>query len=533
LIFIGGLFYEKQINKKILFFLFLTLIFFWGCNAASPVNPPPSTPPEDAILVSITVLPETMTLSVGDSQKLTSITASYDIAADTTIPLADCSYSSDNPGVATVANGTITGVSTGSATITISYTEGAITQTDTIEVSVLITGIILYPVHNITQNKSYFAIQDALDDAKNGDTIQVKDGTYQESLTFPSGKIIVLESVNGSSSTVIQGLNGQYAISCNGSQKGTDIRGFTITHQAGEKGAGVYNTNGWIKLTGCHILNNASDENGGGIRNLNATITVNGCTVSGNSAPTSGGGILNDNGTLNLDNKSIISYNSTQYGGGICNYHGNTAIIGETSVIQNTATESGGGITNDGGTTTITGKSSVSENRANGHYGGGIYMDHGTVNVTGGSIVSKNYAAGTGGGIYNFHGTLEISASNVSENVSSWSGGGLAMFVAETTISESSISENNAAFAGGGIDLSSSIFKITGSTISENNADVMGGGIYRYQSSPVVPDIIGGSSNHFINNKKNGIISSDHHIVYTYSDGDVHGNFPYNYYTPN
>jgi len=513
---------KKQMNQRILLILFLFLLFFWGCNTAPPINPPPSNLPEDATLVSISVLPEAMTLSVGGSQTITSITASYDTVADATIPLAECSYSSDNPGVATVTTGNITGVSAGTATITVTYTEGTITQTDTIEVEVLITGIILYPVHNITQNKSYFAIQDAIDDAKSGDTIEVKDGTYNESLTFPSGEIIILESVNGSSSTVIQGLDNQYTITCDGSQKGTDIRGFTITHQSGEKGAGVYNTNGQIKLSGCHIFNNASDENGGGIRNLNATITVNGCTVSGNSAPTSGGGILNDNGTLNIDNKSIISYNTTQYGGGLCNYQGTTTIIGESSVIQNTAVE-GGGIFNDGGTTTITGKSIISENSAMGggfnelEHGGGIRMKHGTVYVKGGSIISKNYAEWQGGGIYNYDGTLEITGSTISENSANTGGGGIRTVFGKTIITKSFLYDN----IGSGISIFKSSFAITGSTISENSD----GGIYIDH----VTDI----SYHFINNKKNGIISSDHHIVYTYSDGDVHGNFPYNYYTPN
>ena len=477
-----------------------------------------------------------MILSVGDSQTITSIIASYDTAADSTIPLANCTYSSDNPSVVTVANGIITGVNNGSAIITISYTEGAITRTDIIEVEVLITGIIVYPVHNITQNKSYFTIQNALDDAKSGDNIQVKDGTYQESLTFPFGKIIILESINGPSSTIIQGMNSKYTITCNESQKGTDIQGFTITHKSGDKGTGVYNTNGWIKLTGCHIFNNSSNENGGGIRNLNATLTVNSCTVSGNSAPTSGGGILNDNGTLNVNNQTIISYNTTQYGGGICNYHGTTTIIGESSVIQNMATDDGGGIINDGGTTIITDKTSISKNQANDD-GGGISVDYGTVEVTGGSNVSKNYADSNGGGIYNFHGNLTVNESTISENSSRY-GGGISMFVGETIVTGSTISENNAVYEGGGIDITQSIFTITGSTISQNNAGVQGGGIYRYESSPSVPDIIGGSSsndtvnfNHFINNKKENNVLSDQHIRYYFSD--VHGDFPYNYYTPN
>ena len=125
------------------------------------------------VLTGITVEPKTMFIPKGDTQTITSVTASYDTAADALIPLADCSYHSDDPTIATVTDGLITAVNTGSTTITVSYTEGSITKTDTIQVTVSLSVIIVYPVHNITQNKSYFAIQNALDDAKSGDSIQV------------------------------------------------------------------------------------------------------------------------------------------------------------------------------------------------------------------------------------------------------------------------------------------------------------------------------------------------------------------------
>ena len=87
-------------------------------------------------LTSITVLPETMTLFVGEDDTITSITASYNYGPDKPIALADCSYSSDNETAATVAAGVVTGVGAGSATITVSYTEETITKEDTVVVMV-------------------------------------------------------------------------------------------------------------------------------------------------------------------------------------------------------------------------------------------------------------------------------------------------------------------------------------------------------------------------------------------------------------
>ena len=89
------------------------------------------------ILTSIEVSPAVMEVNVGNSNTITSITANYYSGGSADLALADCDYESDNPNIATVSgSGVVTGVSTGSATITVSYTEGSITETDTVSVTV-------------------------------------------------------------------------------------------------------------------------------------------------------------------------------------------------------------------------------------------------------------------------------------------------------------------------------------------------------------------------------------------------------------
>lgn len=433
------------------------------------------------VLTSITVLPETMNLSVGESQTITSITASYDTSPNAIIALnhSGCAYSSDAASVATVALGVVTGIAAGSATITVSYTEGAITRTDTVEITVTMTA---KPVHNITQSTDYATIQAALNAAKSGDTIEVANGIYNESITFPSGKLIVLRSVNGAPYTFIVGVNGSSTVTCNNSLQGTNLGKFTITHQSGTSGAGVTNNNGTLTITQCVISGNSAPQPGGGIRNYHGTLNITGSNISKNSAATSGGGILNDNGTLTILGNSIISNNSTDDGGGICNYYGTATVTGGSTVSENSAKNDGGGIDNNNGTLTITG-ATISQN--SGWFGGGVCNLYGIVTINQGSIISENSAAADGGGINDFTGTLII----------------------------------------------------TGSTISENSAVIGGGGISMYaEASPT--HIIGGSSssnttnfNSFINNKKGNTISSAQHIRSTNS-GDIHGDYPNNYYTP-
>jgi hypothetical protein len=78
-----------------------------------------------------------MSLSVGESQTFNSVAAYYSDSSSANINLSACDYSSSNPDCATVINsGTVTAVSDGSSTITISYTEDEITKTDTVEVTI-------------------------------------------------------------------------------------------------------------------------------------------------------------------------------------------------------------------------------------------------------------------------------------------------------------------------------------------------------------------------------------------------------------
>lgn len=95
------------------------------------------------------------------------------------------------------------------------------------------------PVHNLTKNTYYSTIQAALDDADSDNSIEVADGTYDESITFPSSKKIILQSVNSTSSTTIRGIDSSTTVTFNGSPAGTTLGGFTIIHTGGDTGRGI------------------------------------------------------------------------------------------------------------------------------------------------------------------------------------------------------------------------------------------------------------------------------------------------------
>jgi len=90
-----------------------------------------------AILTSIEVLPETMSLISGNSWFITSVIANYDYGTSKTVSTSDCVYESSNANIASVDNdGIVKAISIGSAVITASYSEDGFTKSDTVNVTV-------------------------------------------------------------------------------------------------------------------------------------------------------------------------------------------------------------------------------------------------------------------------------------------------------------------------------------------------------------------------------------------------------------
>ncbi len=94
---------------------------------------------EKALLTSIVVLPSSMEIEAGDSDTITSVTAHYDNGTEANIALTACTYESNKPTSITVNNGIINVSSSCTATtaiITVYYTEGEITKSDTVNITI-------------------------------------------------------------------------------------------------------------------------------------------------------------------------------------------------------------------------------------------------------------------------------------------------------------------------------------------------------------------------------------------------------------
>ncbi len=377
---------------------------------------------------------------------------------------------------------------------------------------------------------NYLTIQGAINAASNGDTVLVDSGTYKENITF-SGKAITVKSVNGTTSTIIDGNKLDRVVTfIAAGTKDVVLEGFTITNGRASDGAGIYcykssptitncaissNSGSGIycsssspAITNCTISNNSGSS--GGICCSSSSPTITNCTISNNSG--SSGGIYCTSSSPTITNCTITN-NTANYGGGIC-CSSSSPTITNCTITNNTANYHGGGIYCESSSSPTITNCTISSNSANNNDGGGIYCQSYSsptiINCTisnnsatnGGGIccssssspkitnctITNNTAYGNGGGIYCTSSSPTITNCTITNNTAN-SGGGIYCTSSSPTITNCTISSNSAKnnSSGGGICCSSSSSPtITNCLITTNSAINYGGGIYCTSSSPKI-----------------------------------------------
>ena len=134
------------------------------------------------------------------------------------------------------------------------------------------------------------SIQDAINIGTNGDNVFVADGTYTVGNTSANGanrvalnSAITVQSMNGPSTTTIQGQNSNPALRCVYLATGATLIGFTLSNGNGVTGGGgAFCTSGSSILSNCVVSGNTCIlDNGGGVNGG----TLYNCLISNNSAP--------------------------------------------------------------------------------------------------------------------------------------------------------------------------------------------------------------------------------------------------------
>ena len=292
----------------------------------------------------------------------------------------------------------------------------------------------------------YATIQEAINSARSGDTIQVAQGTYLENITIKTSKTFTLQGgwdlkfisrSDNSSLTVIDGKGSGSVIQIQaglGVAIELTIEGFTIRNGNAERGGGIHVG---CSGTGSHV-----------------SLTLNNNAITGNTATASGGGICASAAQkgstilLNVVNNSIAGNASNNRGGGIfieCNAGAVVSTLTNNAIRGNTANNEGGGIRVNSG-------------------GGGSAVVTLTKNIITANAVTQ-LVKGEGG----------------------WDGGGIAAFASRSgatalTLTNNVITENEAGWGGGifgyawGPDARTT-FMLNNNIIAKNRAQY-GAGIY-------------------------------------------------------
>jgi hypothetical protein len=199
-------------------------------------------------------------------------------------------------------------------------------------------------------------IQAAINDANDGDTVLVADGTYtgdgNRDINF-WGKAITLRSENGPEKCIIdcQGSEAQphqgFLFLHNGEDSNSVLDGFTITNGYHPvSGGGIVCSSVSPTIQNCIITNNRARDDGGGIMCSVASPTIRNCIITRNIAEVWWGGGMHCRSCTGaiLDN-CLITENSAREGGGIsssgdnflppgdvivtnCTFSGNSAACG-------------------------------------------------------------------------------------------------------------------------------------------------------------------------------------------------------------
>ncbi|MGF7118981.1 chitobiase/beta-hexosaminidase C-terminal domain-containing protein [Methanobacterium oryzae] len=303
------------------------------------------------------------------------------------------------------------------------------------------------------------SIQTAIDNANDGDTLNLTAGTYNQcNITINKSLTISGPQTSGSPTAIIDAQNKGWI--------------FNIT-------SGIT-----VNLKYLTIMNGKTIGYGGGIYSNSSNLTIIGSNVTNNMA-NDGAGLYNNYGNCTIINSSI-NYNNAfnRNGGGIYNYgYSTNLIITGSNIDNNHATASGGGIWNHGSCTII--NSSVSNNIAN-YNGGGILNSGGICNITNSIINNNNATLYSGGGIDTAN-NLIVTNSSISNNIAGQTGGGIRIYGGTGTISNSNIKNNTANIDGGGICNYVSL-NITGSNFELNNATGKGNAIFNdgYTSNAIL-----------------------------------------------
>jgi hypothetical protein len=273
-------------------------------------------------------------------------------------------------------------------------------------------------------------LQTALSAAQNNNIVLVTDGVYRVSATLNVTRRIVIRSVNGPETTVIEGNGAVRLMNLNNRAR---IEGFTLRHgRAGGTGAAgyggaLYVNNGTLSNLILHA--NSAAERGGAVYFYNRGGLLTHSRLFDNESPFGAGVYARQTGIVSnsvFHNNRALGPAGTG-GGGAYLFAG--GLVTHCRFEFNTAGNDGGGVLMESAGTTV--RNSRFFGNTAGDWGGGlaVYFNGGLVQHC--LIVSNR--ADEGGGVY-FHQSGSLENSTVTENTALLNGGGIVLSGGGTSV---------------------------------------------------------------------------------------------------
>ena len=346
----------------------------------------------------------------------------------------------------------------------------------------------------------FLTIQEGIDAAEPGTTVEVCPGIYDEDLVL-EGKGLTVRSTDGSTSTVIQGsgtatvwqvrdtgdhpaaiegfaIQGGLSeadgggIHCDGAV--LDVSACFFTGNVGGFGGGVGASACEITLTGSMLTGNHATYGGGAVYYDECEGEISGCYISGNVAG-HGGGIGVDDGIVTISDNQISGNEADDSGdldggGGIWAY-GSIDIIGNT-VTGNESDKYAGGVFALGGDGDIL-DNEIADNESS-NDGGGMYAYTSSAWISG-NLITGNSSGDDAGGLRVRAGSAVIEDNTLSFNTCSQDGGATKFSHAANTFQRNLIEGNVAGDDGGGVELDNDNTSILDCTFLDNTADAGAG----------------------------------------------------------
>jgi len=454
----------------------------WDITDISPTPQPEVTPPtgnDPVAVTSVTLSPTTLSLTVGDTRTLTATVR----PANATIRTV--SWSSSNTDVATVNSGVLTAVSDGTATITVTTTDGNKTATCAVTVSsssgpggpsgpsnVAVTGVSVAPT-TLSLTVGATRTLNATVRPSNASNKAITWSSDNTTVATVSGGVVTAVST-GTATITVTTTDGGHTATCS----------VTVSATAGSDGKvpgnNLADKMSWLQNNavrgGNYIIElNADDSThpisiGSGER-ADFTIFLRGNGANRTISLLSSGGMfgLYNGVNLVLENITLQSYQN-DFSLLVIASSGSSFVMNSGATIRG-ATMAGVHIA--GGNFTMNAGSTIT-----GCAGYGVWLEHGgAFTMNGGNISNNNNVGVWVDGINTANGTFTMNGGTISGNNNPGCPGGGVYVEGTFNMKGGSISGNTAS-SGGGVFVYMGTFTKTGGTIAGNMAEGDGKEVY-------------------------------------------------------